>query len=108
MRKFGLGFIGLVALVLAYALGTPAGTAVAQNVACYFAQDGATFTAGSGCVIDATSGRVLLANGATPPATCTVGEIFLDTDETNDTNCTTTGDDSICICSATNTWTSTE
>ena len=42
--------------------------------------------------------------GAYPPATCTVGQIFLDTDETVDTNCATTADNSLCLCVAANTW----
>lgn len=48
--------------------------------------------------------KLIIPNGATPAATCTVGEIFIDTDETDDTNCTTTADNSLCICVATNTW----
>lgn len=47
-------------------------------------------------------------NGAAPAATCVVGEIFLDTDETDDTNCTTTADNSLCLCTATDTWTALE
>ncbi len=42
--------------------------------------------------------------GAAPPAVCVAGAIFIDTDETDDTNCTTTADNSLCLCVATNTW----
>ena len=45
-----------------------------------------------------------LPDGAFPPATCEVGEIFFDTDETVDTNCTTTLDNTLCLCTAANTW----
>lgn len=47
-------------------------------------------------------------SGGIPPAWCDVGELFLDTDETVDTNCTTTADNSLCACVATNTWDTTE
>jgi hypothetical protein len=50
------------------------------------------------------TGAFVLPNGAAPAATCTTGEIYLDTDETDDTNCTTTSDNSLCLCVATNTW----
>lgn len=43
--------------------------------------------------------------GAFPPATCAVGTIFIDTDETDDTNCTTTLDNALCLCLVANTWT---
>jgi hypothetical protein len=43
-------------------------------------------------------------SGAAPAATCAAGELFLDTDETNDANCTTTNDNSLCLCSASNNW----
>ena len=49
--------------------------------------------------------EMIIPNGADPAATCTVGSIYLDTDETKDTNCTTTADNSLCLCTATNTWT---
>lgn len=47
---------------------------------------------------------ISIQNGAFPSATCRVGEIFIDTDQTVDTNCTTTADNSLCLCVATNTW----
>lgn len=50
------------------------------------------------------SGTAAMPIGAFPPATCTVGGMFIDTDETDDTNCTTTADNSLCLCVATNTW----
>jgi hypothetical protein len=46
----------------------------------------------------------VIANGASPPATCTVGSIFLDTDETNDTVFATTNDNVLLVCGTTNTW----
>ncbi len=42
--------------------------------------------------------------GVAPPATCEPPDLFLDTDETNDTNCATTNDNSLCLCVSTNTW----
>lgn len=42
--------------------------------------------------------------GADPPSTCKAGTFWIDTDETDDTNCTTTNDDSLCLCVATDTW----
>lgn len=52
--------------------------------------------------------KLVIPSGAAPASTCTVGEIFIDTDQTVDTNCTTTADNSLCICTATNTWTALE
>ena len=46
--------------------------------------------------------------GDDPPATCTPGQIFIDINEADDDNCTTTADNSICVCVAANTWASTE
>jgi hypothetical protein len=51
-----------------------------------------------------TGGTSGIRNGAAPPATCTTGGIFIDTDETDDTNCTTTSDNSLCLCVADDTW----
>lgn len=42
--------------------------------------------------------------GASPPATCAAGEIFLDTDETVDTVVATTADNSLILCVSTNTY----
>lgn len=42
--------------------------------------------------------------GADPPSTCEPGECYIDTDDTDDTNCTTTGNPSICFCTSVNTW----
>lgn len=55
-----------------------------------------------------SSVQLVIPNGAAPGATCIVGSIFLDTNETNDTNCTTTADNSLCLCTATNVWTALE
>lgn len=63
----------------------------------------ATFSA----AVSATS-SLIIPSGADPGATCTVGQVYIDTDETVDTNCTTTADNSLCICTATNTWTALE
>jgi hypothetical protein len=49
---------------------------------------------------------MVIPNGASPGATCSVGDLFLDTDETVDTSCTTTADNSLCVCAPANTWTS--
>jgi len=57
---------------------------------------------------DATDGIALPRAGAAPPATCNAGAIFIDTDETDDTNCTTTNDNSLCLCTAADTWTALE
>lgn len=46
--------------------------------------------------------------GASPAATCTAGQIHIDTDQTVDTNCTTTADNSLCLCTAADTWTALE
>lgn len=48
------------------------------------------------------AGRLTI--GATPTAFCNAGDIHIDTDETNDTNCITTNDNSLCLCIATDTW----
>lgn len=53
---------------------------------------------GTGLVVPTSNG------GAAPPATCTPFTVYVDTDETDDTNCTTTNDNSLCICVATDTW----
>ena len=55
-----------------------------------------------------TGGTSAIRHGIAPPATCTVGGIFIDTDETDDTNCTTTADNSLCLCTAADTWTALE
>lgn len=52
------------------------------------------------------TGTLRIPNGSSPAATCSVGELFLDTDETVDTNCTTVADNSICVCAPADTWTS--
>jgi len=52
--------------------------------------------------------RVALPNGADPGPACIPGEVYLDTNEAVDTNCTTTADNSLCLCTALNTWTALE
>jgi hypothetical protein len=66
------------------------------------------FSVSSTGMVNATVGGIMIPNGAYPAATCTVGEIYIDTDESDDTNCATTADNSLCICTATNTWTALE
>lgn len=56
-----------------------------------------------GATVTATTAAII-PSGAAPAATCTVGSIFIDTDQTDDTNCATTADNSLCICTATDTW----
>lgn len=48
--------------------------------------------------------KVTLMSGNFPPRECIVGQIFVDLNEANDTNCTTVNDNSLCICTAKNTW----
>jgi len=57
------------------------------------------------CVVK--PGCVMQANGSGPhpPIACEVGMIWVDTDETDDTNCTTQADNSLCLCVAKDTWT---
>lgn len=125
-----LRFAAMLALAIVMVAGalilSPTLRSEAQNVACYFAQGGSSVVFGSGCTVtntgtitnngiqngagfwNTTSGTLLIANGASPGATCTVGQLFMDTDETVDTNCTTTNDNVLCICHTTNTWKSIE
>jgi hypothetical protein len=63
-----------------------------------------TMTVSATGEIDGSAGAVVIGIGAFPPATCTAGEIFIDTAEGTDTNCTTTSDNSLCLCVATDTW----
>jgi len=100
IRKF------VAAFTVALVLGLVAGGVIAQNVVNYHAQGGALWVVGG--TLDTTAGVLSLANGASPAATCVLGEIFIDTDETVDTNCTTTLDNSICACAPANTWLTTE
>lgn len=46
--------------------------------------------------------------GALPPPYCSPGDLWIDTDETVDTNCTTTADNSLCLCHVVNTWDTSE
>lgn len=48
------------------------------------------------------------ATGAAPPATCNIGDLFLDTDAATDTNCVTTAGNTWCYCGATDVWTAVE
>lgn len=71
------------------------------------------FTCSSGtCGLDAGAvdfaAQGVITTGAAPAATCTAGQIHVDTDETDDTNCTTTADNSLCLCTAADTWTALE
>ncbi len=59
------------------------------------------------CLYEVSAWRGITGNvpiGAFPPATCSAGEVFIDTAEGTDTNCTTTSDNSLCLCVAADTW----
>lgn len=77
--------------------GTDAGTDLTADLE----EEGVTCTS---CVDFSEQAHVTI--GADPASTCTAGDIHIDTDETSDTNCTTTADNAICVCSATDTWVS--
>lgn len=62
------------------------------------------FTADGGAFTSTVSFQGSNNIGAYPPSTCIPFSIFMDTDETDDTNCMTTNDNSLCLCVATNTW----
>lgn len=49
---------------------------------------------------------VTITVGAAPAATCTVGDLHIDTDPTNDTNCNNEDNQtaSLCVCYQTDTW----
>lgn len=116
MRKIAISLFGVLLLAAAF-LVSPSLRAGAANVLCSLEQGGAQFTAASGCTISLAAGseisgagsvyitgNMAIPNGAAPAATCTAGELFLDTNEGTDTNCTTTADNSLCLCVATDTW----
>ena len=68
---------------------------------------GGSITGGSWSDTALNSASIIQATGnigAAPAATCVAGTVWIDTDETNDTNCTTTADNSLCLCVAANTW----
>lgn len=67
-------------------------------------RDFSVITAGGTAIHDGPDSIIQIGSGAFPTVACTVGEIFLDTDQTVDTNCTTTSDNSLCLCTATDTW----
>lgn len=46
--------------------------------------------------------------GADPPSVCTPPSIWIDTDTSTDTNCITTNNNSLCLCTSSNTWTALE
>lgn len=55
--------------------------------------------------------RLMLPAGAAPALCLQIGELFLDTDENDDTTCITASDNSLCVCTAAGTpgtWASTE
>lgn len=108
MRKIQIALAGALLMAFAFVF-VPSLRVAAQNTACSIAQGGSTFSVASGCTISGAgavliTGRVGIPIGAAPAATCTAGEVFIDTDETSDTNCTTTADNELCLCVATNTW----
>jgi hypothetical protein len=79
-----------------------AGTAVTATAAELNLVDGIATA-----LLSAPAGTTLTI-GASPAATCTAGSIHIDTDESVDTNCTTTADNSVCLCTAADTWTAHE
>ena len=62
-----------------------------------------TFSLLSGIYADAGAAKLELPNGTTIPATCTVGEVFADTNS-NDCADSGGGDGALCICKSANTW----
>ena len=68
----------------------------------------AALVAGGLAMLAVAPRPVKIPAGGIPPAWCDVGELWLDTDEAVDTNCTTTADNSICACHTLNTWETTE
>lgn len=62
-----------------------------------------TYSFLSGMYVDTGAAKLELPNGTTIPATCTVGEIFQDTNS-NDCADSGGGDGALCICKSTNTW----
>ena len=69
-----------------------------------FSMTANSFNVLAGSAIDASVGALLMPNGASPSATCSVGDMFLDTDQTDDTVIATTNDNAFLICVATDTW----
>ena len=61
-----------------------------------------------GCTESATCQIIPGGIGAFPPALCTPGTIWVDTKASDDTNCTTTANNSLCLCTAPNRWTALE
>lgn len=57
----------------------------------------------AGIYLDSGAAKLEVPNGATIPATCTIGEVFQDT---NSDDCADTGagDGALCLCKASNTW----
>jgi hypothetical protein len=86
MKKFVLVFAGI-------ALGLVVGLAIST----YAADD--CFPVGAGACV-----KIALPAGTDPPAQCSVGEIYVDLVTATDVNCTTSHDNSLCICDAPNTW----
>lgn len=61
-----------------------------------------TYSFLSGMYVDTGAAKFEIPNGTAIPATCTIGEIFQDT---NSNDCADgAGDGAICVCKATNTW----
>lgn len=62
------------------------------------------WVSGSGVLQSTVGARLAIQNGAHPGASCATGEIFIDTDETDDAVIATTADNSLLLCVAANTW----
>lgn len=54
---------------------------------------------------DGPDSMIQVGIGVAPAATCTAGEVFIDTDPADDTNCTTVADNSLCLCLTDDNWT---
>ena len=48
--------------------------------------------------------HLIIPSGTDCPATCAVGEVFMDTDTSTDTNCTSSIDGAVCGCHTADTW----
>lgn len=67
-----------------------------------------TATVGSAGTLNAEAGTFMIPAEPNASTICVTGEVYIDTDETNDTGCTTTVDNVLCYCADPNTWVSNE
>ena len=60
---------------------------------------------GANSVLDGSTGSALrIPNGADCPATCSLGDVFMDTDTSSDSSCTSSFDGAVCGCYAADSW----